>query len=522
MLINIRTSLENKTVVQDLTKKMNLGTENLVSRIAFAYSISRGTKLDLQKDLQDSKGKEYKDDILFGKYRDYYIAIICQHYQLHKSDQDIGKYIKMHVDHGLGLLKNLFESNQNYAGLDFLIDSIEKGIEVLNEDDLTNDPILLDNQTRKNRIINKTPYDKVIEIPLGKYMTEDGEQDAIMRLNDRNFRANHHLAIAGNSGTGKTFMAKNILKSIWKSSKEKVNFMFIDFKGISEEDVIANSDFFTSTSTTLIKAPDTPFPINPLSFIDNINEKNKKLGINKLVDIIAQYSNLGTVQQQFLKEATKNAFAKKKDGTYPGFSDILQEINSIQKKPSSLTEIMENLGDMELFDGSKIKSSDLFDQNFYFSLGGNLPKNIRLTAVFLIINYIYNSFMNMDEAPIKNDIQGIRYVLLIDEAHVLFNDKKSQELLESILREIRSKGVSIILLSQGIEEFVKEGFDFSSMCATTMLFDIKAKSNVKMIQKFMGLNDKEIIEAKKCFEVMERHGFVASLPEFKNVKLCFS
>ena len=51
MLINIRTSLENKTVVQDLTKKMNLGTENLVSRIAFAYSISRGTKLDLQKDL---------------------------------------------------------------------------------------------------------------------------------------------------------------------------------------------------------------------------------------------------------------------------------------------------------------------------------------------------------------------------------------------------------------------------------------------------------------------------------------
>jgi len=79
MLINIRTSEANKPVVQELTKKMNLGTENYVSRIAFSYSLSKGIKLSLENDLLDSKGKEYKDDILFGKYRDYYIALICQH-----------------------------------------------------------------------------------------------------------------------------------------------------------------------------------------------------------------------------------------------------------------------------------------------------------------------------------------------------------------------------------------------------------------------------------------------------------
>ena len=36
MLINIRTSEANKAVVQELTKWLNLGTENVVSRIAFA------------------------------------------------------------------------------------------------------------------------------------------------------------------------------------------------------------------------------------------------------------------------------------------------------------------------------------------------------------------------------------------------------------------------------------------------------------------------------------------------------
>ena len=64
MLINIRTSEANKIVVQELTRKLNLGTENYVSRIAFSYSLSKGVKLNLEKDLLDSKGKEYKDDIL--------------------------------------------------------------------------------------------------------------------------------------------------------------------------------------------------------------------------------------------------------------------------------------------------------------------------------------------------------------------------------------------------------------------------------------------------------------------------
>ena len=75
----------------------------------------------------------------------------------------------------------------------------------------------------------------------------------------------------------------------------------------------------------------------------------------------------------------------------------------------------------------------------------------------------------MENAPVISGVQALRYVLLIDEAHVLFKDKKSKELLESILREIRSKGVAVVLLSQGIEEFNQPTFDFSSMCANAVL-----------------------------------------------------
>ena len=121
----------------------------------------------------------------------------------------------------------------------------------------------------------------------------------------------------------------------------------------------------------------------------------------------------------------------------------------------------------------------------------------------------------MDNAPIEGNYQGMRYVLLIDEAHVIFKEKKSQDLLEKILREIRSKGVSIILLSQGIEEFNQPSFDFSSMCETAFLFDIKDKTNLKMMQKFLGIGDKDVPKLKRSMENIQKYQLVSNLKEYK-------
>jgi DNA sulfur modification protein DndE len=513
MLINLRTSEANKAVVQDLTKRLNLGTENVVSRIAFAYSLSKVVKLNLEEDLKDSKGKEYKDDILFGKYRDYYIALICQHYSIYKSDKDIGKYIKMHIDHGLTLMNKLFEENKNYTGLDFLLENIETGIEKLEEIDITNDAIIYDEQTRKNRIINKSYFTGLINLLVGSSFEDE---KIYFKFNDTSIHNNAHIAVAGNSGTGKTFFANRILEQIISESKGEVNFLFLDFKGISTDDEKKNNTFFSKTNTELIKAPHKQFPINPLSFIDNVNEKNKIMGISKFVDIITSYNNLGKNQQQTLKDATREVFASKKGGEYPSFKEIYEKVIDIDgDKASTLKEALGSLSELDLFETKVDVKNSFLNKNYYLSLSGDLPRNIRFTSVFLIINYIYNTFMNMDNAPIEGKNQGMRYVLLIDEAHVIFKEKKSQDLLEKILREIRSKGVSVILLSQGIEEFNQPSFDFSSMCETAFLFDIKDKTNLKMMQKFLGIGDKDGQKLKTSMEKIQKYQLVSNLKEFK-------
>ncbi|QHT72093.1 DndE family protein [Rhodocytophaga rosea] len=130
MFNSIKTSANNKIIVTDLTRKLALGPENVIARIAFAYSLSKNIKLSVS-DLKDSKGKEYNKNVLFGQYLTYYIALICTHYNLYKTDKDIPKYIKLHIDHGLELLDEEFRNNSNVTGFEFIVQKVENGLQNL-------------------------------------------------------------------------------------------------------------------------------------------------------------------------------------------------------------------------------------------------------------------------------------------------------------------------------------------------------------------------------------------------------
>ena len=130
MFTHIRTSKENKEVVSQLTRKLNLGTENIIARIALTYSLSKDRKLDI-KDLKNSSGKEYSKAVLFGNYLNYYLGLVAVHYDLHISNKDLPKYIKMHIDEGLELLSQEVANKSNIDGFDYLVEKIENGLEQL-------------------------------------------------------------------------------------------------------------------------------------------------------------------------------------------------------------------------------------------------------------------------------------------------------------------------------------------------------------------------------------------------------
>ncbi len=131
MFTHIKTSKENRELVSKLTRKLNLGTENHIARIALTYSLSKDRKMDLSE-IKDSGGKEYSKNVLFGDYMPYYVSLICVHYNIYKTDKDIPRYIKMHIDDGLQLISEEIEENPNLDGFEYVIDKIDNGLEKLN------------------------------------------------------------------------------------------------------------------------------------------------------------------------------------------------------------------------------------------------------------------------------------------------------------------------------------------------------------------------------------------------------
>ena len=128
MFTHIKTSKSNRILVTELTRRLNLGAENVIARIALTYSLSNGTKFDVLN-IKDSGGKEYSKNVLFGSYYTFYLALICTHYDIYKTDKDIPKYIKMHIDDGIELMSSELEGNPNLNGFDYLIDKIEIGLQ---------------------------------------------------------------------------------------------------------------------------------------------------------------------------------------------------------------------------------------------------------------------------------------------------------------------------------------------------------------------------------------------------------
>lgn len=127
MFKQIKTSGANRQIVTDLTRKLGLGAENVVARLAITYSLGQRQKFS-PSDVLDSTGKEYSVNILFGTYYILYLAMLCSLYGINESDKNIPRLFKAHLDDGLQLIDKELKDNPNISGFDYLIDKINEGL----------------------------------------------------------------------------------------------------------------------------------------------------------------------------------------------------------------------------------------------------------------------------------------------------------------------------------------------------------------------------------------------------------
>jgi DNA sulfur modification protein DndE len=205
------------------------------------------------------------------------------------------------------------------------------------------------------------------------------------------------------------------------------------------------------------------------------------------VDTISMFVPKMGVSQQNILITIIDELLEEKDGKYPSVLELFERLNEYYEENrirqdtlySVIRDLSTNIFNCEPNDKS------IFSDSIYLNLPPALSDTLRQLIVFLLLRYFNSYFSSTNDCEPTNYIIPLRYVIVIDEAHIYLKNKNARKALEDLLRLLRSKGVIVVMLSQGVEDYRTKDFDFASQVKLPICLNIQNK-DYKAISSFVG------------------------------------
>lgn len=481
--MRITLSKEQDDMLYNLKRLYSFKNEGIAPRIAFALSLQSGKIFNLEEQpLVKSDGKEFRDDKgLFGTLVNempntiIFKSVLDQHYSKNTFEDEFIKLFKLHLHHGLMIWSKEVENGNITKGdhIDILLKFIKKGLSLRSN---------VTNLSYTKRKISVKEFQEPLSFEIGE---SENNEPIIININDLREFDNRNIAIAGMAGSGKTQLIKDILYQISKNSDYELKYIFFDYKGEGNPEQLKK--FLQATKADFVDiVNDGGVKFNPFLSID-LNEKQRPFSIRAFVDTISTFvPGLGISQKNILINLIIDLLDRKK-GTYPTINELFEDLNNYYEengiKQDTLYSIIRDLS-TNLFE-CNTNNPDLLDRSLYLNLPPTLSDTLRQLVVFLLLRYFNSYFSSTNDCEPINYIFPLRYVIVIDEAHVYLKNKHARKALEDLLRLLRSKGVIVIMLSQGVEDYKTSDFDFASQVKLPICLNIQNK-DYKAITNFLG------------------------------------
>jgi DNA helicase HerA-like ATPase len=306
-----------------------------------------------------------------------------------------------------------------------------------------------------------------VTLGLGVFENQDNSE-AIVRIPLSTL--NRHGLIAGATGTGKT---KTLQMLAEQFSRNGVPSILMDLKGDLGGLAIAGDENKKVEERKDKLKENYPFnyegfPVNFLSLGDDIGLPLKARLEDFGAVLLSKILNLNNVQSGIISIVFKYCNDKKLQiKTLQDLKFILNWIcknnfeiqsNYGNVSSASVASILRNIAELEEQGGNKFINAPSFDIADFLAFdksGKGYLSIIRLTKIqdkpslfstfiLYLLTTIYNTM------PEIGDLEKPKLVMFIDEAHLLFSEsnKVIESKLESVIKLIRSKGVSIIFCTQ--------------------------------------------------------------------------
>ena len=466
-------------MIDTLKRVWNFRVNYAPIRLAVGRSLLAGDVPDFELRGEDGRAIDTQQ-IFSGGGTDYtplFRALIVQRHDRAVSDDEFLVLLKAHVDHGFALIKNDtggFKSEDDYV--DYLVELTRKGLEQRAED-------------AAPTVEATEAFGGLLNLNVG-WNADSGEAVAV----EFNRQTNNYLAVTGKPGSGKTQFVKDLLAQIRRQSDFKVNFVFFDY---AKGDVADDHDFVAATRAEVVRLPEESLPLNPFSRVNVNSETAVKVAAQEFADLIRDVEKrLGTIQAQMLYDAILRGFEAQRgeNPPFPDFEIIRQEIEydytANKRKLDTLTEVVRQLTDFEIFarrDNPNLWQN-MTEKTVIIDLHGLTV--LREMTVCLVLTAIYRELMAMPDSNVSDGVREMRTIIVIDEAHHFLKDKKRNQILERLIREIRSKGASVFLMSQSPDDYDQDNFDFTELLEFIFLLQSNAGAS-KFLQNAFGVSAQE-------------------------------
>lgn len=481
-MIRFKIDFESTELLDRITNIYNFKRDTITGRIALSLSIEKGRLFHENENNPPQNGREYTPTSnIFGRLINdvdnftLYKTIFDQHYNKELSESEFIKLYKLHLKDGLLIWNKKLNNSDITRGehITLLLEPIKKGLT------LRSSTIKTGSNSKK---INAKEFNELLTFELGK--TEEGEIIQI-KINDLRQFDNRNIAIAGMAGSGKTQLMKDILYQICRNTNNELKFIFFDYKGEGNPEQL--KPFLDATKCEFVDiVNDGGIEFNPFLSI-SLDKRQRPFSIKAFVDTIATFvPSVGVAQKNILTNVITDLLDSK-NGSYPTISELFENLEEYyeenKRKPDTLFASIQDLT-TNIFNCSP-KNADILDKSLYLNLPPALSDTLRQLVVFLLLRYFNSYFSSTNDCEPKDYIFPLRYVIVIDEAHIYLKNKNARKALEELLRLLRSKGVIIVMLSQGVEDYKTNDFDFASQVKLPICLNVQNK-DYKAISNFVG------------------------------------
>ncbi|WP_282267534.1 hypothetical protein [Stenotrophomonas sp. PS02298] len=286
-----------------------------------------------------------------------------------------------------------------------------------------------------------------------------------------------NMGVVGDLGTGKTQLLQSLVFQIATGAAGNrgvsPNILIFDYK----KDY-SSEEFVKATGARVIRPQHIPLNLFDLS--------NSSQSISPWLDryrffsdaIEKIYSGIGAVQREKLKNAIKEAYNGRGEGSYPTIYDVFQNYQlAVKGSPDSITGILSDMVDMELFanDPASIVSPDEFLKGVVVIALNELGPDDKTKSmlVTILLNVFYEHMLKIPKRPFLGVDRNMRVVdsmLLVDEADSIM--KYEFDVLRRLLLQGREFGVGVILASQYLSHFKVGATDYREPLLTWFLHKV--------------------------------------------------